>query len=136
MAAVIAALAVFCPSAASAGDLAAARFEERIQPILEEYCYGCHGNGLKKGGIRLDGFDTDAARLNDHDLWWAVLKNLRAGIMPPAGKPRPTEQERGQIEELIRTGAFGINPADPDPGRVTVRRLNRVEYRNTIRDLM
>ena len=58
------------------------------------------------------------------------------GIMPPAGKPRPSGEERRILEDWIKYGAFGIDPKDPDPGRVTVRRLNRVEYRNTIRDLI
>ena len=65
-----------------------------------------------------------------------MLKNVRAGIMPPAGKPRPSDTERRLLEDWIKYGAFGIEPTNPDPGRVTVRRLNRVEYRNTIRDLM
>ena len=65
-----------------------------------------------------------------------MLKNVRAGIMPPAGKPRPTAQERRALEDWIKYEAFGIDPRNPDPGRVTVRRLNRVEYRNTVRDLM
>jgi hypothetical protein len=136
MAVFVLAIVVVCPRVSSAGDRVGERFGEQVQPILEEYCYGCHGDGMKKGGITLDGFDTDGARLRDHDLWWAVLKNVRAGIMPPAGKPRPTDTERRVLEDWIKAGAFEINPADPDPGRVTVRRLNRVEYRNTIRDLI
>ena len=56
--------------------------------------------------------------------------------MPPANKPQPTTEERSQLEDWIKTGAFGIHPDDPDPGRITVRRLNRVEYHNTIRDLL
>ena len=56
--------------------------------------------------------------------------------MPPAGKPRPSDQEKKLLEKWIKYSVFGIDPKNPDPGRVTVRRLNRVEYRNTIRDLM
>ena len=74
--------------------------------------------------------------MHDRDLWWGVLKNVRAGIMPPAGKPRPTAEEVRTLEDWIKRDVFGIDPTDPDPGRVTIRRLNRVEYRNTIRDLM
>src|SRR5204862_779212 len=70
------------------------------------------------------------------DLWLAVLKNVRAGIMPPAGKPRPTAKEVEELADWIKHDVFGIDPRNPDPGRVTIRRLNRVEYRNTIRDLM
>ncbi len=114
----------------------AEQFDQQIRPILEEYCYACHGNGLKKGEVVLDELGPERERLRDHDLWWRVLKNVRAGIMPPAGKPGPTEQERRLLEEWIKYGAFGIDPGNPDPGRVTVRRLNRVEYRNTVRDLI
>jgi len=125
-----------CPRLSSAADRVAEQFGEQVEPILEQYCYECHGNGIKKGGMVLDAFDTDEARLRDHDIWWTVLRNVRGGIMPPAGKPRPTDKELRLLEDWIKYGAFGIDPVDPDPGRVTVRRLNRVEYRNTIRDLM
>ena len=124
------------PRAATASDPAVERFGEKVQPILEEYCSGCHANGIKKGGVDLDGLETDAARLRDQDLWLGVLRNMRAGIMPPAGKPRPSVEERRLLEDWIKFGALGIDPTDPDPGRVTVRRLNRIEYRNTIRDLI
>src|SRR6185295_3607366 len=50
-------------------------------------------------------------------------------------KPRPTAAQRQLLEAWIKSDVFGIDPANPDPGRVTLRRLNRVEYRNTIRDL-
>ncbi|MGO9470636.1 MAG: DUF1592 domain-containing protein [Isosphaeraceae bacterium] len=135
IAALVALLAVW-PQLARAADRVEQQFDGQIRPILEDYCYGCHGNGLKKGGVKLDGFLSDQARLRDHDLWWRVLKNVRAGIMPPNGKPRPADQERRRLEDWIKYGAFGIDPKNPDPGRVTVRRLNRVEYRNTVRDLM
>jgi Protein of unknown function (DUF1592)/Protein of unknown function (DUF1588)/Protein of unknown function (DUF1587)/Protein of unknown function (DUF1585)/Protein of unknown function (DUF1595)/Cytochrome C oxidase, cbb3-type, subunit III len=118
-----------------AADPVAEKFGEKVQPILAEYCLGCHGNGAKKGGMDLDGLETNGARLRDRDLWLGVLKNVRAGIMPPAGKPRPSDDERRCLEEWIKYEAFGIDPLDPDPGRVTVRRLNRVEYKNTIHDL-
>src|SRR5262245_8407124 len=55
--------------------------------------------------------------------------------MPPAGEERPTPEERQKVLDWIKFDVFRINPNDPDPGRVTVRRLNRTEYRNTIRDL-
>jgi mono/diheme cytochrome c family protein len=124
------------PGGVRAADQVETQFREHIQPILEDYCVGCHGDRMKKGGLTLDEFTSDQARLRDGDLWWAVLKNVRAGIMPPAGKPRPSDSERRLLEDWIKYGAFGIEPTNSDPGRVTVRRLNRVEYRNTIRDLM
>jgi hypothetical protein len=113
-----------------------AQFRKDVQPILTEFCYDCHADGANKGGVALDEFKSDQVLLEDHDLWWKALKNLRANLMPPAKKPQPTDEQKRQIEQWIKTAVFGIDPNNPDPGRVTVRRLNRVEYRNTIRDLM
>src|SRR6185436_10588539 len=124
------------PRASGAEAKAATHFRKDIQPILTEYCYDCHGDGMDKGSVVFDAFKSDEELLGKRDLWWAVLKNLRAGIMPPAKKPRPPETEKRRLENWIKYEAFGIDPQDPDPGRVTIRRLNRVEYRNTIRDLM
>jgi hypothetical protein len=56
--------------------------------------------------------------------------------MPPAGEERPTADERSRLFDWIKFDAFGVDPQLPDPGRTTLRRLNRVEYRNTIRDLL
>lgn len=130
-------VACFVLASAPAVELpAAAHFREKIQPILSQYCYDCHADGANKGGVAFDEFKSDDAILAKHDLWFNVLKNLRTGVMPPAKKPRPTSAERKQLEDWIKFEAFGIDPNHPDPGRVTIRRLNRFEYRNTIRDLM
>src|SRR5579863_3763992 len=124
-------------TSAQAADLpAAAHFREKIQPILNQYCSDCHADGMNKGGVSFDEFKSDDAMLASHDLWFAVLKNVRAGLMPPAKKPRPSPEEKKLLENWIKFEAFGIDPSRPDPGRVTIRRLNRFEYRNTIRDLM
>jgi len=114
----------------------AVRFRERVQPILETYCYGCHGYGASEGSRTLDEFASDEALVGDRKLWWAVLKNVRAGVMPPAGEERPNDEEMRALFDWIKCDVFKIDPANPDPGRVTLRRLNRVEYRNTVRDLM
>jgi Protein of unknown function (DUF1588)/Protein of unknown function (DUF1587)/Protein of unknown function (DUF1585)/Protein of unknown function (DUF1592)/Protein of unknown function (DUF1595)/Cytochrome C oxidase, cbb3-type, subunit III len=114
----------------------AAHFRQNVQPILENYCYGCHGNGEKKGNRTLDEFSSDEALLSDLGLWQAVLKNVRAGLMPPVGEDHPSDNERKQIQAWIERDVFKIDPENPDPGRVTLRRLNRNEYRNTMRDLM
>ncbi len=112
------------------------RFEEKVQPILIDYCYRCHGDGAAKGNVTLDRFASSEALLQSRTLWLSVLKNVRAGIMPPLGKARPGEQDVALLADWIKRDVFGSDPLDPDPGRVTIRRLNRVEYRNTIRDLM
>jgi hypothetical protein len=114
----------------------AARYREHVQPILETYCYNCHGYGMSEGGRTLDSFATDEAILADPKLWWAVLKNVRAGVMPPAGEERPNAEEQQKLFEWIKFDALAIDPKNPDPGSVTLRRLNRTQYQNTIHDLM
>jgi hypothetical protein len=124
------------PALAGEGESAAERFRDQVEPILAERCFGCHGNGIKKGNVTLDDFPSDESILSRKELWNSVLKNVRAGLMPPAGKPKPSADELRTLETWIKRGAFDLDPSDPDPGRITLRRLNRVEYRNTIRDLM
>ena len=115
---------------------AAADFKKNIQPVLEEFCYDCHGGGEKRGGVALDAFNSNTNFTEGRDVWWRVLKNLRAGLMPPAKKSQPTQEQKELIQHWIKAAVFEVDPLNPDPGRVTLRRLNRVEYQNTIRDLM
>ena len=109
-------------------------FREDIQPVLDRYCFDCHGNGHKKGGVTLDEFSSETD-VRDHALWLRVLKNTRSGIMPPADETPLPPELTAKISQWIKQRAFGLDARHPDPGRVTVRRLNRVEYRNTIREL-
>lgn len=112
------------------------RFNQSIKPLLEKYCFDCHGDGMDKGNVAFDSFKNFQEVLDNKQLWVRALKNVRAGLMPPLKKPHPTAEEFAKVEKWVMGDVFNIDPADPDPGKVTVRRLNRVEYRNTIRDLM
>jgi Protein of unknown function (DUF1592)/Protein of unknown function (DUF1588)/Protein of unknown function (DUF1587)/Protein of unknown function (DUF1585)/Protein of unknown function (DUF1595) len=131
-------VALWLPASTACGgeSKAVTRFQDEIQPVLIDYCYRCHADGIKKGGVNFDEGGSDEALVKRRELWWAVLKNVRAGLMPPAGKPRPEAKEVELLVDWIKYDVFAIEPNDPDPGRVTIRRLNRVEYRNTIHDLM
>ena len=122
----------------AADHAAAVNFHRSVEPLLSKYCFDCHGNGVGKGRIAFDEFKSDADVIARRDLWLAALKNVRSGLMPPREEDvdRPTETEINVLTSWIKYEAFGIDPKNPDPGRVTTRRLNRVEYRNTIRDLM
>lgn len=106
-----------------------------IVPMLEKHCYECHGDGYDKGKVAFDRLETDEQVLKP-DLWVRVLLNTRAGLMPADGNPRLSPAEQESLERWIKYDVFAIDPANPDPGRVTVRRLNRVEYRNTVKDLL
>ncbi len=76
--------------------------------------------------------DREAA----NERWHHVLKQLQAGTMPPVDEPHPSDEQLKTVESWIKYGAFGLDPDNPDPGHVTMRRLNQVEYRNTIRDML
>jgi len=114
----------------------AREFHQSIKPMLQNYCFDCHGDGAKKGNVAFDEFANDQAILGDTELWLHALKNLRGGLMPPPKKPQPTAEEKERITQWIKSTVFQIDPQNLDPGRVTIRRLNRTEYRNTIRDLL
>lgn len=122
------------PAAAATPD-SAAKFHKTVEPILTQYCVGCHNSNLKKGEVTFD-VEDPASLLADKALWLKALKMLRAEMMPPKGKARPSAAEMDQLVNWIKYSAFAIDPHDPDPGRITIRRLNRTEYRNTIRDLI
>jgi len=124
-------------SSASSQDLALAQFHQKIQPILEEHCYDCHGDGESRANVAFDMLKTEDQILHNPELWQKVLKNTRAGLMPPPPKHKRLPPDAQQtLDQWIEFAAFGLDPQHLDPGRVTIRRLNRTEYRNTIRDLM
>ena len=130
-------IAAFVGVSATAAEVAGARaFHQNIKPILENYCFDCHADGAKKGNVAFDEFATDQAVVENQELWLHALKNLRAGLMPPPKKPQPTPEEKERISQWIKSAVFKIDPQNPDPGHVTLHRLNRVEYENTIRDLL
>lgn len=111
-------------------------FTNSVKPLLEQYCYDCHGGGMKKGDLALDVYPDEAALLQDRRTWEKILSNVRNHVMPPEKKPQPTESERDRMTGWIESDIFRMDCANPDPGRVTIRRLNRAEYNNTIRDLV
>jgi hypothetical protein len=122
------------PTASARANLS---FVKDIAPILTQYCTRCHGGKRPKGSVSLERFKTDEDARKEPRLWEAVAQNLRSGDMPPAGKPRPSAAETDRLLAWIdvQTAAGDCTQAR-DPGRVTLRRLNRAEYKNTIRDLV
>jgi hypothetical protein len=118
------------------GWAAAPDFAGEVKPLMQTYCFKCHANGKKKGGLALDEFLASPNAAEDDKTWEHVLENLRTGEMPPDEEKQPTLDEREKMMKWIDVVVFAVDPDHPDPGRVTIRRLNRVEYNNTIRDLV
>ncbi len=113
-------------------------FKTRILPFLDKYCLSCHNEDKASAGLVLSGYTSEAhARKNRKD-WAAAQHVLAAGEMPPKKKPQPSKEDKEFFINWVENTLTRVN-CDPstvkDPGRVTIRRLNRSEYNNTIRDL-
>src|SRR5687768_14841347 len=124
-----------CRSVAAAD--APADFAQDIQPLLQTYCLECHAGEKAKGDVDLSAFGDVQSIQKSPKLWQDVLDQLNERTMPPEGKPQPAMEERQKIIEFVQHALTNIDPttAVKDPGRVTIRRLNRAEYNNTNRDL-
>ncbi len=123
-------------SSTTDADEPQANFEQQLRPLLEEFCFDCHANGSHEGNLALDQLGNTEDPSTEHDRWHAVWQNIRRGIMPPSDANQPSLQERRQIMRWIEDYVFKLNPDQPDPGHVVIRRLNREEYRNTVFDLL
>ncbi|HVT83463.1 MAG TPA: DUF1587 domain-containing protein, partial [Phycisphaerae bacterium] len=121
---------------ASQGD-ALADYHAQVQPVLEKYCYDCHAGGMAKGGFSMEQHGTLEEILAQKKHWEAALGYIAKKQMPPAdAEDQPTKAERAVIMGWIERNVYHMDAAHPDPGRVTIRRLNRTEYGNSIRDLV
>ncbi len=111
-------------------------FQTHVRPVLEEFCFRCHGETKHKAGLSFSHFATAQQARAEHEVWSKVLRVLQEHEMPPEGKPQPSPGQRDQIIGWVHAEMFPLDCDHPDPGRVTIRRLNRAEYNNTIRDLV
>jgi mono/diheme cytochrome c family protein len=121
------------PSAVAAS---ASTFDTVVKPFLTQHCIRCHGPMKQNGSVAFHNRDGQSLQ-KDRDLWDTVMQKLQQGEMPPPKQPQPTMEEKKTIVawlngELLKANCTGA----PDPGRVTLRRLNRTEYANTVRDLI
>ncbi|MFP6901645.1 MAG: c-type cytochrome domain-containing protein, partial [Opitutales bacterium] len=122
------------------GELSAAgleSFRKEVEPILTKRCYRCHGPEKQKGKIRLDQLDPDLLKGNSAETWHDALNMLNRGEMPPEDEPQLSTEERrklvGWLTKELRRVAQARRSAG---GQVVLRRLNRYEYGNTMRDLL
>ncbi len=120
------------PLAAAAAE---SSFTKDVKPLLETYCITCHNPEKKKADLDLTIFKDDAAASRATKLWRGVMEQVGDHLMPPdTAKKQPTMEEREALVKALKNLKKYDGP--PDPGRVTIRRLNRTEYDYTIRDLI
>jgi hypothetical protein len=108
----------------------------RAREVVQKYCYDCHDSETKKGELDLQSLEGhDFSR--DVGVWERVVRKMNARQMPPMGKRRPAEQTYKQTIEQLARDLDRAAEMNPNPGRTeTLRRLNRTEYQNAIRDLL
>lgn len=113
-------------------------YPAQIKPLLARYCYDCHGDQDQQAELNLAKVQTPVDVLSDRKRWLTVIEKIGSKEMPPEDHdPQPTDEERTLLVEWLTSLVDDIDcRGTPDPGRVTLRRLNRREYRNTVRDLV
>lgn len=111
-------------------------YQQKVAPLVAKYCLDCHSAKDPMAGISLEGFANDAAVVKARALWTRVAERVRTGEMPPKGSPQLSEAEKAQLTGWVEERMAAVDCDVKDPGRVTMRRLNRNEYNNTIRDLL
>lgn len=138
--ATVALCGIFCGVAAEARafePVAAGAFDREIQPLLKKLCFECHTGDQAESGVAFEKYTEANARAKDRAIWQKVLRQLQGKVMPPEGETQPTDAERQQLMRWVAD--FALTPdcsTGERPGRVTLRRLNKVEYNLTIRDLL
>ncbi|MEX0978358.1 MAG: DUF1592 domain-containing protein, partial [Pirellulales bacterium] len=115
---------------------ALATFRGQIEPLFAQYCKKCHSGEEPKGELKLDDYLSRATVERDRQTWEKIAEKLHDGEMPPEDQPQPDAAARDKMTAWIDAQlAQNDCTGERDPGRVTIRRLNRDEYDNTIRDL-
>src|SRR6478735_3837414 len=106
------------------------------QATIDKYCTTCHNERLKTAGLTLD--PSGVARPGDQsETWEKVLRQLRAGTMPPPGAARPTDAFYTRTAAYLAKELEASAAAHPNPGSLPLaHRLTRTEYANVIRDLL
>jgi mono/diheme cytochrome c family protein len=111
--------------------------ESTVRPFLAKHCFECHGPKAAKKRLRLDLLPPEFSTKEQIARWQEVLEKVRDGEMPPEDKPRPPQEASKQVLDWVQGALLAADrAAQKKDGRVVLRRLNRIEYQNTLRDLL
>jgi hypothetical protein len=123
---------------AQATQAQAAEYQQNVLPVLSTSCMSCHNDRSKAGTLSLDPFQDPFTALAQPAVWQKVIDKVSAGAMPPPTAAPLSQTDRDALLNFARKvpGVVDATDVRPSAGRVTARRLNRVEYNNTIRDLL
>ncbi|WP_421847734.1 DUF1592 domain-containing protein [Novosphingobium sp.] len=125
----------------TAAPTAAPSLEERraalVEPMLEDYCSRCHNDFDHVAGLSVEGLKaSDIAAGRNAEAWEKILRRVASGEMPPHSRKQPDPALRADFVTWLDAGRAQFAAAHPDPGAAPVRRLNRREYANAVRDLL
>ncbi len=132
-------LIVSCPAylfAQSEFKLTQKQFEQTIKPLLAKHCGECHSGADANAGINFDEYQAIDNILDDDQKWETIAAQIKAGEMPPEDYEPLNPKDKPRLVDWIRSTLDLISCENSYPGVVTIRKLNRREYRNTIRDLL
>jgi hypothetical protein len=114
-----------------------AQIPESQQQFLKDYCFNCHNAEKQSGKVRLDNLSLRIDDIPTAERWQKVLASLNSGEMPPEDKKQPPAEDKTTFLELLSRQMVVARKALADSGgTITLRRLNRREYVNTLRDLL
>jgi len=104
--------------------------------FLDRYCVTCHNDRARTGNLSLERVDPSRPAA-DAELWEKIVRKVQTGTMPPPNTPQPSKDDRRGLLTWLEADLDAASAARPNPGRTeTLRRLNRTEYQNSIRDLL
>jgi hypothetical protein len=129
-----AALGLSSTSNAAAAAAAPATDQHARWKVVETYCFDCHNTEDWAGGVAFDSMSADNVA-QDGKIWESAIKKLKGGLMPPPGKNQPTKEASAQLMSWLET-TLDKAQTSAYTGHIPLRRLNRREYANSIRDLL
>jgi mono/diheme cytochrome c family protein len=127
------ALAAASVAAAQAPAIAAKPLNART--LVDNYCVACHSDAMHRSGLSLESFDLAHPEKKAEEAE-KIVRKLRAGMMPPPGRQRPTDTELNALAASLETGLDRVAAAHPYAGFTPLHRLNRVEYANSVKALL
>ena len=112
-------------------------FPQKHQTFFKKHCFDCHDSATQEGGVDLEALSFTIATIEQAERWQKVLNVLNSGEMPPEDSGQPSGIEKADfLDELAQTMVSARRSLADSGGRITMRRLNRREYQNTIEQLL
>jgi hypothetical protein len=129
-------IALFCVCSLTHAAPPEARLPEKHRAFFKAHCLDCHNSEAQEGKVDLETLPFRVTNLEQAELWQKVLNALNAGEMPPEDSEQPGNAEKADfLDDLARTMVTARQALSDSGGRITMRRLNRREYRNSIKHL-